>query len=224
MKHLVLAVLLTTASACHALGSEVLSPYDLRPPSSLVSSKLSLGQVITYELITDRGKEKIMPAFRGAEVYTFEVGSNSICKSISTTLFGNVSHPGGNRGGRLNERTDGYGVNCFMDNNKNSSLFVYGMTNSQFKPTFAIGMRTGLTLFERGGLRLDLGVGGTFVAYERANNRFSYGVIPIRYEKLSYEFILPWKNVTGSVSITQDHLLPSQIRLRSVDGVITIMF
>ncbi len=201
-----------------AYGQDFQSKYSLtyKPPSFTFKKDLEL--VITYELVKNDSAPRIMPAFRDAEKIILELGPNSPCKSIAVNVFGNASHPGGNEGGKLNERTGGYGMTCYTDAGKDNSYFVYGMDNSQRKPTLAFGLRKGITIYEWNGFRFDAGIAGTLTAYEKADRSIVYAAFPFRYTKLSYEFTLPWGG-SGYLGVNQDYfrVKNGNIRLRNME-------
>lgn len=135
------------------------------------------------------------------------------CKSITISFFGNATHPGGGRNGLLNERNDGYGFKCNLDQSRNLSLFVYGILNSKYGNTLAGGISQGITLVDLYGVRLSVGIALTTLSYEvHHRHQVLYLVAPFPYS--SIEFKLP--NEMGYVGFAR-FSLSKGIYLRSAE-------
>lgn len=112
------------------------------------------------------------------------------CKSITATFFGNATHPGGARNGIYNEDNDGYGFKCNLDDGRTLSIFIYGILNSKYGNTLAVGISQGVTLIDVYGVRVSVGIALTALSYEmHRSHSVYYLVAPFPYAAI--EFKLP---------------------------------
>jgi hypothetical protein len=198
-------VLLLMSTFAYGEGSKIPQNYSM----SQFGVNFTHTKEIEFVLIQ---KGKTVPVFVETERFSFNLSQQSFCKAIAINIFGNASHPGGNRNHLLNERNDGYGFTCYQNKEKTDYYFFNTLTNSQYGLSVALGAARGFTIFDLKGLRLDAGIAGTLLSYEKRDRKVLYGALPVPYIKVTYE--LP--RSLGYVSLTQSYL-GKGITLRSAE-------
>lgn len=126
----------------------------------------------------------------------------TICKEVGYNFYGNATHPQGGRNGRLNERNDGYGFTCYLNESRTRFFSGSALVNSQYGLTVAWSFSQGITLIDFLGFRFDVGVSPTMLSYEKRDGSVVYGVLPITYKKISVQLPKNW----GIVSVTENNL------------------
>lgn len=153
---------------------------------------------------------EVIPAEKTLLVYQ----NPSLCKSVGHSFFGNATHPGGGRGGRLNERNDGYGFTCYLNESRTRYISGQALVNSQYGLTIAWAFSQSITLIELYGVRLDIGFSPTALSYEKRNGEVLYGVLPLVFEKITFTLPKKW----GHLSFVQNHL-GQGIKLRNAEMI-----
>lgn len=138
----------------------------------------------------------------------------SFCKSVGHSFFGNATHPGGGRGGRLNERNDGYGFTCYLNESRTRHISGQALVNSQYGLTIAWAISQSVTLIDLYGVRLDVGFSPTALSYEKRNGEVLYGVLPLMFERITFTLPKKW----GHLSFVQNHL-GQGIKLRNAEMI-----
>ncbi|MEN9881507.1 MAG: hypothetical protein RLZZ308_690 [Candidatus Parcubacteria bacterium] len=208
---IVLCVLGVSSTLAHAEGFRLPDNYTLFSKNNSIKHTKDVHLVQNHD---ETVGSRITTTFRQVDSFTLTLNEHTFCKEVALNFFGNASHPGGNRGGALNERNDGYGFTCYKDKNRDSFLFLNALVNSQYGNSLAFGFAEGVKIIEWQKIRFDAGISITFLSYEKRNNDVVYGILPIPYIKLSYT--LP--RDLGRISIAQ-HYLGKGITLRNMEAV-----
>lgn len=154
------------------------------------------------------------PEIKVAEKTLLMYREPSFCKSVGHSFFGNATHPGGGRGGRLNERNDGYGFTCYLNESRTRSISGQALVNSQYGLTVAWSFSQSITLIDLYGVRLDVGFSPTALSYEKRDGEVLYGILPLLFEKITFTLPRKW----GHLSFVQNHL-GQGIKLRNAEMI-----
>lgn len=133
------------------------------------------------------------------------------CKSITRTFWSNSRHPGGDRGGRLNQENRGIGFKCRIEKDNPVYFSLDTLTNSQRGASMAASMGKQLDLVNLYGVKYYVGLSATLLSYEMPRRRKTvYGIVPMPHRGVSYEVPYGWGTIGW-----EEQFLPQGIKLRS---------
>jgi hypothetical protein len=110
--------------------------------------------------------------------------SRRFCDDGDINFYWNSSHPGGDRGGLLNEKNRGLSFECplryYLEGHVTTTMKVGGLFNSQYGNTFLFGGGVRITSPEFYYVSFGLGAEVDYIYYEHPRrNRVIHGPLPV---------------------------------------------